>query len=541
MSSASASPWGVTTSAVPAKSLNDIMTEELLANEKSLICDENLDYIYNEEDFMSPEELAARNNSMEKSLDVKTSSVEFDVEFNEEDFMTDQEKADRDFALALAAQEEEYLRKQKKNPKCGNSKVNVCSSFDDHYSYGSCDKKNTQESSDNFAAKELDAMLMKKAGLNGISFRNGVANVDGIRISKHDALIDGLMNSKSIGEMDGSGDMCGLLLSNTVSNSLKSFAKKQKQKGVFVGGGRVSAKDNRCTAEGVLDEKTRLLLFKLIQKGIFDEVHGIIKSGKESNVYYAKKNGRDECNDIGTFPELLGDNDSAGDQESETSSSVTSWQSRHIFENSDLDYSDVAVKIFKTTLNEFGNRIDYVKGDHRFAKEKYAKNYNNKRKFISQWVEKEFRNLCRARAKGLNVPRPIMFKDNVLIMEMIVESKNEGEDIDRDSIFANSPQLKQLDDIPLELWESCYNQTLLIVQELYRKCKMVHADLSEYNLLLRNRDLVYAVDFGQAIDTSHPEHQKFLFRDIETVNIFFRKKGVNVRDSQGVLQAIVNS
>ena len=70
-----------------------------------------------------------------------------------------------------------------------------------------------------------------------------------------------------------------------------------------------------------------------------------------------------------------------GDTGSDSSSSTTS---HFLFENSDFDYQHAAVKVFKTTLNEFSNRLDYIKGDHRFSREKYAKNSNNKRKFIAQ-------------------------------------------------------------------------------------------------------------------------------------------------------------
>jgi serine/threonine-protein kinase RIO1 len=427
MSTTSISPWAVTTPVV-TKTLADIMSEELVANEFSVVTGQDNteapDYVYNEEDFMTPEELSAKRLAEElasqKLAEELASTAHVtpateDFVFNEDDFLTIEEKADRDFAIALGAQEEENARREKA-PKYGNSKVSVCSSLDEHYLYGSGDgaSQHIQVSSENFAAEELGAKLMGHAGSSGVCFRNGVANVDGTRVSKHDGLIDGLMNSMSLGEMDGSGDMSGLMVSNTVSNSLKSFSQKQKQKGVYVGGGRVSTKDSRSTSEAVLDETTRLLLFKLIQKNVFDEVHGIIKTGKESNVYHATKN---KTNTDSTLAGLRVDENESyvggegyvvvekdvnncdveetasseevvileeSDSKVETGSVASSEMSHLIFENSDLDCHDVAVKVFKTTLNEFSNRIDYIKGDHRFSREKYAKNSNNKRKFIAQ-------------------------------------------------------------------------------------------------------------------------------------------------------------
>lgn len=70
---------------------------------------------------------------------------------------------------------------------------------------------------------------------------------------------------------------------------------------------------------------------------------------------------------------------------------------------------------------------------------------------------------------------------------MIVEDK------DIDGKFVNSPQLKEVEFLPQEQWESCYEQTLHLVRELYQKCRLVHADLSEYNLLLHNKEQVYVL------------------------------------------------
>lgn len=404
MSTGSVSPWA--TAPVAARAFADIMSEELESNNFNCQAGiasqgEEQDYIYNEEDFMTPDELCAKRLA-EKSALLNTPSINNDFVHNEDDFLTDEEKADRDFAMALAAQDEENILPENKDQKRGNSKVNVCASLLEHFTYGNSDHagQRAQVSSSNFEAEELGAKLMGHAGSSGVAFRNGVANVDGTRVSKHDSLIDGLMNSMSLGELDGSGDMTGLMVSNTVSNSIKNFNSKQTKKGVYVGGGgRVSAKDSRSTSEAVLDETTRLLLFKMSQKGVFDEVHGVIKTGKESNVYHATRH-RDAPLNVHKSSDLdqencvvVSDRDAtvqfkdSGEDEGEkedTRSVASSARSHLIFENSDFDYHDVAVKVFKTTLNEFGNRIDYIKGDHRFSREKYAKNSNNKRKFIAQ-------------------------------------------------------------------------------------------------------------------------------------------------------------
>lgn len=53
---------------------------------------------------------------------------------------------------------------------------------------------------------------------------------------------------------------------------------------------------------------------------------------------------------------------------------------------------EVAVKVFKTTLNEFKNRDTYIREDYRF-KGRYRK--QNSRQLVQLWAEKEMHNLKR--------------------------------------------------------------------------------------------------------------------------------------------------
>jgi serine/threonine protein kinase len=91
-----------------------------------------------------------------------------------------------------------------------------------------------------------------------------------------------------------------------------------------------------------------------------------------------------------------------------------------------------------------------------------------------------------------------------------------------------APQLKQLprDGFAAMDWMSMYVDSLTIVYLLLHECHLVHGDLSEYNLLRGPDGNVHVIDFGQAVDTSHPEHFEYLVRDLETVNSFFHRQGV---------------
>ena len=76
---------------------------------------------------------------------------------------------------------------------------------------------------------------------------------------------------------------------------------------------------DRATVEQVLDPRTRLILFQLIQRGLFEVIEGCISTGKEANVYHG----------------------------------VTKEGS-------------LAIKIYKTSILTFKDRDRYVTGEFRF-------------------------------------------------------------------------------------------------------------------------------------------------------------------------------
>jgi len=45
---------------------------------------------------------------------------------------------------------------------------------------------------------------------------------------------------------------------------------------------------------------------------------------------------------------------------------------------------------------------------------------------------------------------------------------------------------------------------------------------------------------GSAVDLRHPNSKEFLKRDINNITRFFKKKGMNVEDSDDILEDIVN-
>jgi RIO kinase 1 len=87
-----------------------------------------------------------------------------------------------------------------------------------------------------------------------------------------------------------------------------------------------------------------------------------------------------------------------------------------------------------------------------------------------------------------------------------------------------SPRLKDAE-IPESSCASLYNNLLLIVRRMYHLCKLVHADLSEYNILYHSSAL-YIIDVSQSVEHDHPHAWDFLRSDLKNVEEFWGRRGV---------------
>ena len=63
------------------------------------------------------------------------------------------------------------------------------------------------------------------------------------------------------------------------------------------------------------------------------------------------------------------------------------------------------------------------------------------------------------------------------------------------------------------------------MRAMYQKCHLIHADLSEYNILW-HRGTVYFIDVSQSVEPSHPSGLEFLLRDCRNISSFFSREGV---------------
>lgn len=301
-------------------------------------------------------------------------------------------------------------------------------------------------------------------------------NDDGEMVTKHNQDISGRKNACKVMSFPpefSTGDGAGfdMKLSNTVFNQLKSHTKKATKKQHKA----QDRKENIATAEMGLDEPTRMILYKWVNNQLLESIDGIISTGKEAVILHGET---DDMNP--NLPE------------------GTSHP------------KEVAIKIFTTTLNEFKQRDRYIKDDFRFAG-RYSK--QNARVVINMWAEKELHNLNRIKKVGILCPDVVALKKNVLIMSFLGEN------------MVPAPKLKEA--ILNEAQLICaYEEMVQIMYKLYNNARLVHADLSEYNILWW-REECWIIDVAQSVEPGHPGALEFLMRDCDNISTFFSKRGVS--------------
>ncbi len=189
-------------------------------------------------------------------------------------------------------------------------------------------------------------------------------------------------------------------------------------------------------------------------------MYGVVSSGKEARVYWAKNRKGD----------------------------------------------DLAVKIYLTFTSEFKKSIrQYIEGDPRFERIR-----GDTRSIIYAWTRKEYRNLKRMYGAGIRVPKPYYCHKNILVMEFIGENG------------VRAPLLKETrleEDEYYDILERVLNYMGL----MYKKARLVHADLSEYNIMILGREVVI-IDVAQSVTLDHPMADYFLRRDIKNVLRYFREE-----------------
>jgi len=198
---------------------------------------------------------------------------------------------------------------------------------------------------------------------------------------------------------------------------------------------------------------------------------------------------------------------------------VKAGKEARIYWGKDPDEKELAIKIYLTTSAEFKRgMLPYIEGDPRFAHVR-----RDTRSLVYAWAQKEFKNLQRAYEVGVKVPQPIAVEKNILIMEFI--GKN----------GVSAPLMREA---PLRNPKRVYRQLLTYLKRLYRKGGLVHADLSEYNIMIqRGRPVIF--DLSQTVPVEHPMAAQFLQRDIENLHRYFQKLDVDVLSVEEMYKRVI--
>ncbi len=222
---------------------------------------------------------------------------------------------------------------------------------------------------------------------------------------------------------------------------------------------RVKDADQRKIWGSCLDDETLGVLYRLASRRVVAAYGGPVKTGKEAHVFHA-----------------------LGPKEEE-----------------------LAVKIYRSATGEFRFLEEYMAGDPRFKSRG-----RDRRDIVRLWASREFKNLELAHRAGVKVPKPVALEKNVLVMEFVGV----------DGILA--PTLKE---VAFDLTEEEGLASLAAAIEntrlLYHKARLVHGDLSEYNMLYFGGPVF--IDFGQAVLKEHPRAPELLKRDAAQVARFFSR------------------
>lgn len=232
---------------------------------------------------------------------------------------------------------------------------------------------------------------------------------------------------------------------------------------------RIKDSTEREVFDDVFDTPTLLTLYDLSRKGYIQAFGGCVSTGKEANIFHAISKKKEE----------------------------------------------IAVKIYLISTANFNAMKDYIVGDPRFAGIKHSR-----KDIIFAWAQKEFKNLRRAEHVGVRVPKPYIAKRNILLMEFI----------GKDGI--PMPQLKDMQ-LSKEEAQHILERITEFIRLLYTKGKLVHADLSEYNILVDIDEIEpVIIDMGQSVTTEHFSADTFLKRDLYNISRFFKKLNIKISEDE---------
>lgn len=120
---------------------------------------------------------------------------------------------------------------------------------------------------------------------------------------------------------------------------------------------------------------------------------------------------------------------------------------------------------------------------------------------------------------GVKVPKPIVYNRHAIVMEIII-----GDPL---YVVIDLPDPQHL-----------FHEIIENIKKAYQEASVIHADLSEFNVIVKPDLDIFIIDWPQWVPKSHPRGLEYLKRDIVNISRFFSKRfGLDV-DVNKVLKDI---
>ena len=238
------------------------------------------------------------------------------------------------------------------------------------------------------------------------------------------------------------------------------------------------------------------------QTPVVDEVLGVLKTGKEAEVFVVERRSADDRHRV-----LL---------------AHKRYRPTKVGKKGEIE--DLGF----TRARTFTNDVVYHEGRKlRYSRDQRAvermTDYG-KRLLADRWPGQELETLERAFASGATVPYPVEFTGDGMLMQLL------GDEL------GAAPRLVNARLSPTELADA-YEQ-LLEELSLLTRASLVHADLSPFNILWWEHRM-WIIDFPQAVDLiNNPHGFDLLHHDVTTMCRWFERQGVDT-DAEEVFASLL--
>ena len=193
--------------------------------------------------------------------------------------------------------------------------------------------------------------------------------------------------------------------------------------------------------------------------------------------------------------------------------------------------NDAMYKEGRAIIGETGNKSITARNKREMRAIKHKSNYGDHLTHRS-WLHHEFNSLQLMHEFGASVPKPYAIANNAILMDFIG-------DADGAAPILHSVNLKKL--LPKGEVDTLFRKTIDTV-ELMLQHDGIHGDLSAFNILFWNGDIVL-IDFPQVTVASANRRARYILeRDVQRVCDYFAKQGIDCdprRISNGLWQRYV--